>query len=128
MKNSLFLCLFLIFGLTSMSFASENEASHLSWNEKTHDFGTIKQNQPVTFSFEFTNNGNNALAITSVRTSCGCTAAGYTREPLKPGETGHIEVTYNARAAGYFSKTIRVQTSNSDVPAVLTIKGNVTAP
>lgn len=91
----------------------------------SHDFGAIEQNIPVEHTFYFTNTGEAPLLVTNIKTSCGCTAAEYTNEPLEMGEEGFIKVRYNAKSVGKFSKTVTV-TANSEVPApVFTIKGEV---
>jgi hypothetical protein len=104
--------------------AASHTAAIFNWSETSHDFGSITQGTPVSHVFEFTNTGSEPLIITEVQTSCGCTVADYSREPIAPGAKGFINSTYNAAKAGVFSKTITVK-SNAEESPVLTMKGTV---
>ena len=66
------------------------------------------------------------LIINDVKASCGCTTPEWTREPVLPGKTGTIKVSFNPKSRpGSFNKTIQVN-SNADVPSVtLAIQGVV---
>ncbi|MBR3409096.1 MAG: DUF1573 domain-containing protein [Paludibacteraceae bacterium] len=96
--------------------------------EKTeHDFGKINEaDGRVTTIFNFRNEGMAPLVLSNVRASCGCTTPNWTKEPINPGETGQITVTYNPNGRpGRFQKTITV-TSNAEEPSMkLYIKGEV---
>ncbi|NJM24217.1 MAG: DUF1573 domain-containing protein [Bacteroidia bacterium] len=105
------------------AFAHAVEA--LTWNETTHDFGQIKKGTPVSHEFTFTNNGNSPLVISSVKASCGCTVADYSKEPVQPGEKGFVKATFNAANPGVFTKTITVNANTDDGAVVLNIKGEV---
>jgi hypothetical protein len=105
------------------------KTSDMTWKSETHDFGEIEKGKPATHSFTFTNTTKETVLLTSVKPSCGCTAANYTKTPIKPGETGSVEATYNAAAPGNFQKTITVTTNEEgSSPKVLIIKGKVEAP
>lgn len=101
--------------------------SLLKWDTDLHDFGTLNQGKPATYEFTFTNTSKETVLITNVRPSCGCTAANYTKTPIKPGEKGMVAATYNAASPGNFAKSITVTTSDSELPKSLTIKGKVEA-
>src|SRR5262245_39885730 len=58
------------------------QAEPLLFNEKIHDFGTIREDAgPADFEFTFTNNSGLAVTVVSVQASCGCTTPGWTKEP-----------------------------------------------
>ncbi|MEM6265496.1 MAG: DUF1573 domain-containing protein, partial [Bacteroidota bacterium] len=97
------------------------------WGEAVHDFGPITQGTPVTHRFEFTNEGTQAVKIERVKPSCGCTAANYSKTAVAPGETGFVEATYNAAAAGTFNKSITVFFEGDTQPTLLRFKGEVNA-
>lgn len=97
------------------------------WDSKTHDFGKIEQNISAEHSFSFVNEGNEPLLISSVKASCGCTVAEYTKEPIAPGEKGEVLARYNAKKVGAFSKTVTVTANTSDETVLLTLKGEVVA-
>ena len=100
------------------------EGSALVWKSEEVDLGKIPQGKPVTVKFEFTNKGNEAIIISSVVTSCGCTVADYTKKPIAANETSTITATYNASTPGAFTKAITVTFANNEIK-VLNIKGTV---
>lgn len=102
-------------------------AGDFKFAEETWDFSNIPQNKPTTHDFTFTNVGKEPIVITNVQTSCGCTSPKWPKEPILPGKSEVIAVTYNAAHAGSFNKSITV-TSNAKTPTkVLYIKGTVDA-
>jgi len=96
-----------------------------TWDETVYDFGKIKVNEPVTHEFTFTNSGDAALVISSVKASCGCTVTEYTKDPIPSGENGFVKATYNAAKAGVFSKTVTIDANTGEGSVLLTIKGEV---
>jgi hypothetical protein len=130
MRTIATLVLFMILG-SSVMFAQAQTApaaaKTISWNETTHDFGKIMQNDPGAVTFTMKNNGTAPVVITAAKSSCGCTVAEYTKEPVKPGETGVVTATYNTARVGPFTKTVSVTVDGSTQPEVLTIKGIVEA-
>jgi len=97
----------------------------VAWAKESHDFGEIPQGKPVSVEFAFTNTGDAPLLIADVATSCGCTASDYSKEPIAPGASSKIKVTYNAANMGAFTKTITVNFSDAEAKKVLMIKGTV---
>lgn len=76
------------------------------------------------FEFNFINKTGQAVTITNVQTSCGCTTAEKPENPIKKNKRGKISVSYDTKRVGEFVKTITV-TSDKAPPVVLTIRGNV---
>jgi hypothetical protein len=102
-----------------------SNAQKLEFDELVHDFGTVKEEEgTVTHAFKFKNTGDEPLVITKVQPSCGCTTSGWTKEPVKPGETGEVLATYRT-SAGPFNKSLTVM-ANVSPSVILHIKGNVT--
>jgi hypothetical protein len=100
-------------------------ASAVTWKATTIDLGKIPQGKPVNVEFEFTNPSMTPLIINSVRPNCGCTVANYPKEPIAPGKSGKIVLTYNAAGMGVFTKSTNVSTNASEGTTVLIIKGEV---
>ena len=124
----LFLAVALMYtGMTRTAVAQDEpkNASGISWTATTKDFGKIDQGKPVSAEFEFKNPSMVPLIISSVRPSCGCTVADYPKEPVPPGKTAKISVTYNAAASGVFQKSILVTSNAADGNSTLIIKGEV---
>jgi len=98
----------------------------ISFNETEHDFGVIGEKDGYAiFDFIVTNNSKESILISRVQASCGCTTPSWTKEPIEPGKTGIISVSYNplGRVAP-FAKSITVF-FNQLSPAYLKIKGQV---
>jgi len=92
-----------------------------------YDFGSIKEDGGLaTTSFEFKNSGNQPLIVNNVKASCGCTTPEWTQEPVAPGKSGTIKVSYNPQnRPGAFTKNVSVYSNTEPSVTVLTIKGNV---
>jgi hypothetical protein len=118
---------FIITGLSSNAKAQDEAkpASGIAWTSTTIDFGKIEQGKPVSAEFEFKNPSMVPLIINSVRPTCGCTIADYPKEPIQPGKSGKIAVTYNAAASGIFQKSIVVTSNATEGNISLIIKGEV---
>lgn len=115
--------------VAGMLFASALMAQEpvITFEKDTHDFGKINEaDGRVTTVFNFKNEGMSPLVLSNVRASCGCTTPQWTREPIEPGATGAITVTYNPNGRpGKFSKTITVTSNAKEPTARLFIKGEV---
>ena len=106
----------------SVSFASKPP---VTWSESSFNFGKIKMGTPVTHEFNFVNNSETPLVITSVQASCGCTVTEYTKDPVPQGGRGYVKATYNAAKEGVFSKSVTVNTNLNQEPLKLMILGEV---
>lgn len=96
----------------------------ISWDETVHEFGDIPAATPATARFEFTNKDNEPLTITKVKSSCGCTVANYSKNPILPGQQGFVSATYNAVKPGKFHKVVTVRLNDNSTHR-LTVKGTV---
>ena len=106
---------------------AENYAE-ITFDTLRYNFGTFpKSDAVVRCSFPFTNTGTAPLIIHQAFASCGCTIPTYTKEPIKPGEKGVIDVTYDGtdKFPGHFSKTITIKSNAINEIVRLTIEGNM---
>ena len=118
--TSLFIC--------SIVFAQETASANsgiFDFKTETIDYGTVNKNTDGNRIFTFKNTGDSPIIITSVKGSCGCTVATKPSKPILPNETAKIEVKYDTKRVGPFSKTITVVSNASEKSKVLRIKGNV---
>lgn len=99
--------------------------------EKTeHNFGSFKESDgPVTCVFKFTNTGKGLLVIHQAIATCGCTVPIYPKEPIRPGESGEIKVTYNGKGkrAGEFEKSVTIRANTKTQIYRLKVKGSMIA-
>jgi hypothetical protein len=98
--------------------------SKVEFNETTHDFGNIKQNQPVSFTFKFKNISKDTLTLIDVQTSCGCTTPEWSKDYVVTGKSGKITATYNAATPGSFYKTVTAKFKDGSTETLI-IKGVV---
>ena len=115
----------LLFALISSAQSSVNGI--IEFNKLVHDFGDITLSSGKhTYAFKFKNTGNSPVLIQTVISSCGCTTPVWTRNPVKPGESGKIEVTFlNDQGPYPFDKALTVYISGINKPVILRIKGVV---
>ncbi len=62
----------------------------------TFPFDTIMQDDKVQTTFRMVNTGTKNLLIARAFGSCGCTVPEYPKDPVKPGDTATIAVTFNS--------------------------------
>tara|TARA_B100000809_G_C15102096_1_gene517315 strand:+ start:572 stop:979 length:408 start_codon:yes stop_codon:yes gene_type:complete len=91
------------------------------------DYGTITQNSDGTRLFSFTNTGDAPLLITNVKTSCGCTVPSYSKTAILPGEAGELNIKYDTKRLGAFTKTVTVTSNSEGGNKILKIKGHIIA-
>ncbi|MBO4802528.1 MAG: DUF1573 domain-containing protein [Bacteroidaceae bacterium] len=106
------------------------KTAEIKFDTLTHNFGTFSEKEVVKCAFNFTNVGEAPLIIHQAIASCGCTIPSYPKDPIKPGESGVIEVTYNGagKYPGHFKKNITVRTNGKETAVVrLTIEGDMQA-
>lgn len=116
--------LILIFSiLAGTSIFAQNRV--IEFENDIHDFGAVEEGVRPTFDFEFENLSEDTLRLTSVKPGCGCTSPFWTREPVAPGETGSIKVSYNSNhRIGMFNKPVTVTTEDGS-RTVIRIRGVV---
>ncbi len=109
------------------AFAQEKKPM-ISFEQESHDFGTIKEEGgPAIYDFKFTNSGGSPLIVSDAKASCGCTTPSWSKDPIAPGNSGYIKVSYDTKGRpGNFTKTITVTSNTEPAQKVLTIKGTVT--
>ncbi|MCD7936982.1 MAG: DUF1573 domain-containing protein [Tannerellaceae bacterium] len=124
MKQIIFILLAVVLA-TANSYAQDGAV--IEAEKLTHDFGTINEaDGNVSYSFVVKNTGNAPLVLTRVVASCGCTTPEWTREPIAPGESGEIKVTFDPKdRPGPFAKTINVYSNGKKGSYILTIRGEV---
>lgn len=93
-----------------------------------HDFGVIDKETPVTTIFTVKNTGDNPLTINDAKASCGCTVPRKPEEPILPGETGELEVTFTSKpnqAGQNITKTVTITANIPNSTKKVTIKAKV---
>lgn len=129
MKKLVFLIGVLVM-MAGVAMAQEEKVSEngpeIEFEKLVHDYGEVQYNGNGECEFRFTNTGNEPLILQKPKSSCGCTVPTWPKEPILPGESNVIKVTYKTTKVGAINKSITV-TSNAKTNAtvVLRIKGTV---
>lgn len=97
----------------------------LEFDKMVHNFGEIMlKSGPVSCTFTLKNTGSKPAVIYNVASTCGCTDVNWTREPIRPGKTGTISVTYSNDEGAYpFDKNLTVYVSEIKKPVILKVRG-----
>ena len=115
-------------GIEAVAKTKAENYAEITFDTLRYDFGKFSKNDPlVRCSFPFTNTGTAPLIIHQAFASCGCTIPTYTKEPIKPGEKGNIDVTYDGtdKFPGHFQKTITIRSNAVNEVVRLTIEGDM---
>lgn len=118
------------FAITSWAVAQTTEGKVkaedvVTFKEKKHDFGKIKQGSPVNYEFAFQNISDKPVIVENAWASCGCTTPTKPEQPIAKGKGNVIKAGFNAAAAGPFDKTVYVKLQGIDIPLELKITGEV---
>lgn len=123
------LVFFVMMSVVAISNALAQGQAEIKFDKTTHNFGSFSEKEPVvSCTFTFTNVGDTPLVIHQAMASCGCTVPTYTQEPVLPGKTGTIKVTYNGtgRLPGHFKKSVSLRTNAKTEMMRLFIEGDMT--
>lgn len=131
-----YLASLLLVGVSLFGFAQETEqeeapmtGAKIYFEVKSNDFGEITQGDKVEYTFEFENVGNEPLILSDVRTTCGCTAPEWPKEPIAPGGSAKLRVVFNsAGKMGMQNKVITVMSNAVNSPERVKIVANVMPP
>lgn len=106
---------------------SNPNSPEIVFDKDIHDFETIQQGGNGTYDFKFKNTGREPLVISNAKGSCGCTVPSWPKEPIKPGESSTIKVTYDTKRLGAFTKTVTITSNAKTGQKIITIKGKIEA-
>lgn len=125
MKKIHILLVFAAFLFGQGLMAQEKISDALEIDKTVHNFGDILLDSgPVSCTFTLTNKGSKPAVIYNVSSSCGCTNVTWTKEPLMPGKTGKISVTYTNDEGAYpFDKSLTMYVSDVKKPVILKVRG-----
>lgn len=87
------------------------------------NFGTKKVGQEYIFEFPYTNKMQEPLILKNVKTTCGCTVAEWSKEPLYPGKSTVLKIKFKPESEGVYLKKVYVYFGES--PYILAFKGIV---
>jgi hypothetical protein len=113
---------------TAFTVAQEKPANGpvITFESDSKDFGDIKQGDKVENVFKFENTGNQPLIISNVAATCGCTVPSWPKEPVAPGKTAEIKVSFNsAGKMGKQNSVVRIYSNASEPIEKVSLISNV---
>ena len=122
MKNSAITFITL---LISFFIFSQEKQAEIKFEVTTIDYGEVEFESDGKRVFKFKNVGTAPLIFKRISSSCGCTIPKKPEKPIKPGDSGEIEVEYDTKRVGIFMKAISVVSNSKNSSIVLRIKGEV---
>lgn len=124
MKSFLLIATFAI-GILSVNAQDKKPDEVIKVNTEKLNFGTIKQNVPVTNYIVITNISNKPVVIENAWGSCGCTTPEIPKEPIAPKATAKLKVAYNAAALNHFEKDVYIKIAGIQQPKTVKVTGTV---
>lgn len=101
-----------IFWYTSQDWRQESIFSGYTTDiklEQDHKFlGTVLYNTTPTTVFKITNTGEEPLIIQKISSFCNQATVDWNHQPIPPGQSTEVKVTFTPTVAGNFIKTIEV--------------------
>ena len=99
----------------------------MTFNELSHEFGTVKEDTKHLYNFVVTNTGKKPLFIQDVKASCGCTTPKKPEKAIAPGKSDIIAVEFHPKVGqlGRQDKTVTVMANTEPNMVVLKIGADV---
>lgn len=99
----------------------------IEFDKIEHNFGTINEGDVVETEFIVKNIGESDLIIANAKGSCGCTVPNPPKEPIAPGDSAPIKVSFDSNGKpGNQSKTVTLTTNTENGRETFTIRAEVT--
>lgn len=128
MKKIFLFCIYFVaagFFAHAQDAKTATSSAEITFEKELYDYGTIDYASDGSYAFKFTNTGKDPLVITNATGSCGCTVPKWPKEPILKGQSAYINVTYDTKRPGPFTKTVTINSNAKSASKVITIKGVV---
>lgn len=103
-----------------------SQLARMVFKEQAFDFGEVDAGAVLQHTFTFTNEGAVPLVISDVRSTCGCTVADWPRQPIMPGATGAVPVTFDTKNKnGKQNKPITITANTYPNKTIIHMNGRV---
>jgi len=98
-------------------------APDIKFESRSHDFGEIERDIPVSTWFKFENIGIMPLQIKNVISSCDCTTFQFPQNKINCGGKDSIFVRFDASKKDNFYQQIYIYSNATEIPIALYIVG-----
>jgi hypothetical protein len=121
MKNFILLSVLLVCSASVFT-----QHAELFFEQKTHKFPDTKEGELLVHEYKFVNKGSVPLIITHYNVSCSCTKAEFPKEPVLPGASGVVKVTFDTKGkVAYQDRTVELFSNSKKSPTNLRFKVKV---
>ncbi|MFD1256062.1 DUF1573 domain-containing protein [Mucilaginibacter terrae] len=111
---------------SSVTKINATNAAAMKFETDTHDFGKINEGEKVTYEFKYVNSGKTPLIISDAYATCGCTTPEIAKEPIQPGASSTVKVTFNSAGKnGLQDKLITIVANTVPAETRLHLTGEV---
>lgn len=105
---------------------ANDNAGKFSFKEESWNFGEVTEGPDITHEFEFSNVGKSPIFIRNASAGCGCTVADWPHEPVAPGATAKVKVTFHTKGRpGLASKVVTIDSDAQQQSMRLTFTASV---
>ena len=94
-------------------------------DQTNFDLGILKKDDNKKVCVIIRNIGKLPFVIHDVKTSCGCVQINYIKQPVAPGNTTEVSLTYHADKTGLINKTVSIYGNMDISPLTINLKGEV---
>ena len=122
--------LFLVLSLNTFAQEDAKEvnpnAPVITFESDEVDYGTIDRNSEPQRVIKFKNTGKTPLIISNATATCGCTVPSWPKEPVAPGKSAEIRVSFNsAGKMGKQNSIVRIYSNASEPIEKVSLISNV---
>lgn len=94
--------------------------------ENKQSFGSVKRGEVVELRYELKNAGNSPLLLLASEVSCSCTRVDFSKEPVAPGKTTTVVVTFDTKSVwGRQDRYVYISCNDPKEEIALRYKGQV---
>lgn len=102
------------------------ESPVITITENSIDFGDLAQGDKVSHTFKLKNTGVAPLIISNVAATCGCTVPSWPKEPIAPGQSAEIQVSFNSTGkVGKQNSIVRIYSNATEPIEKVSLISNV---
>ena len=105
---------------------SNFERPNIKFSKLNFNFGTIEKGEIISRYITFKNDGKRDLVISNVKSSCGCTIADWSKNPIAPNHSDSILLVLNTSSLnGKIMKTVTLTSNSKPNTKVITINAQI---
>lgn len=110
-------------------FATSAFAQEIKFKETKHNFGFVHEGDTVKLEYELKNIGDKPLVISNYEVECGCTKMESVPNPIEPGQTYILKVTFDTHQKyDRQDRIVKIISNAKNSPSELRFKGVVLKP